>query len=281
MAPLSGIVRYTDRFLRIRDVGDWDNALNGLQIENSGRVTRIGAAVDVSTRVLTEAGKRNVDFLIVHHGLFWPGLQPVTRSLHRHLQLAFETDMALYSAHLPLDIHPKVGNNAQLVAALFGVRRSREGRTAFKSSPPRIRPVADADMSAHSKSAELFLEEKGQPVGLKIRASVLRSELVRKLQKALNAPVKVFGFGPKQTRNIGIVTGAAGSEIYRVAEENIDTFITGEAPHWAAVAAEALGMNLLLGGHYATEVFGVKALAAHLSKRFRLPWEFIDCPTGL
>jgi dinuclear metal center YbgI/SA1388 family protein len=267
--------------LRIRGVGDWDNALNGLQIENSGRVTRIGAAVDVSTRVLTEAGKRNVDFLIVHHGLFWPGLQPVTRSLHRHLQLAFETDMALYSAHLPLDIHPKVGNNAQLVAALFGVRRSREGRTAFKSSPPRIRPVADADMSAHSKSAELFLEEKGQPVGLKIRASVLRSELVRKLQKALNAPVKVFGFGPKQTRNIGIVTGAAGSEIYRVAEENIDTFITGEAPHWAAVAAEELGMNLLLGGHYATEVFGVKALAAHLSKRFRLPWEFIDCPTGL
>src|SRR4029450_11436301 len=155
MASLSEIVSYTDRFLRIRDVGDWDNALNGLQIENSGRVTRIGAAVDVSTRVLTEAGKRNVDFLIVHHGLFWPGLQPVTRSLHRHLQLAFETDMALYSAHLPLDIHPKVGNNAQLVAALFGVRRSREGRTAFKSSPPRIRPVAEGgDLRAPHTSRE-------------------------------------------------------------------------------------------------------------------------------
>jgi dinuclear metal center YbgI/SA1388 family protein len=281
MLSLSDIVSYSDRFLRIRDVGDWDNALNGLQIENSGRVTRIGASVDVSTRVLTEAGKRNVDFLIVHHGLFWPGLQPVTRSLRRQLRLAFKTDMALYSAHLPLDVHPKIGNNAQLVAALFEVRRSREGGTAFKSSPPQIRPVADADTSAHSKSAELFLEEKGQPVGLKIRAWVSRSELVRKLQKALNAPVKVFGFGPKQTRTIGVVTGAAGSEIYRVAEENIDTFITGEAPHWAAVAAEELGMNLLLGGHYATEVFGVKALAAHLSKRFRLPWEFIDCPTGL
>jgi putative NIF3 family GTP cyclohydrolase 1 type 2 len=101
------------------------------------------------------------------------------------------------------------------------------------------------------------------------------------LQNALNTPVKVFDFGPKQARSIGIVTGAAGSEIYRVAEENIDTFITGEAPHWSAVAAEELGMNLLLGGHYATEVFGVKALAAHLSKRFRVPWEFIDCPTGL
>src|SRR5215470_14164385 len=99
MASLSEIVSYTDRFLRIQDVGDWDNALNGLQIENSGRVTRIGAAVDVSTRVLTEAARKNVDFLIVHHGLFWPGLQPVTRSLRRQLKLAFETDMALYGAH--------------------------------------------------------------------------------------------------------------------------------------------------------------------------------------
>ena len=251
MASLSEIVSYTDRFLRIREVGDWDNALNGLQIENSGRVTRIGAAVDVSTRVLTEAAKQNVDLLIVHHGLFWPGLQPIRGPLRRQLRLAFENDVALYSAHLPLDIHARVGNNAQLAAAL-GL-----------------------------KSAQPFLEEKGQPVGLKIRASVPRSELVRKLQKALNGPVKVFGFGPKQARAIGIVTGAAGSEIYRVADEGIDTFITGEAPHWAAVAAEEVGVNLLLGGHSATEVFGVKAPAAHLSKRFMEPWKFIDCPTGL
>ena len=251
MPSLSKIVSYTDRFLRIRDVGDWDNALNGLQFENSGRVTRIGAAVDVSTRVLTEARKRGVDFLIVHHGLFWPGLQPIHGALRRQLRIAFENDVALYGAHLPLDIHPKVGNNAQLVAAL-GL-----------------------------KSAQSFLEEKGQPVGLKVRATLPHAELVRKLRKALNAPVNAFDFGPKQTRAIGVVTGAAGSEIYRVADEGIDTFITGEAPHWAAVAAEELGMNLLLGGHYATEVFGVKALAAHLSKRFSVPWEFIDCPTGL
>jgi dinuclear metal center YbgI/SA1388 family protein len=251
MASLSEIVSYTNRFLRIRDVGDWDNALNGLHIENSGRVTRIGAAVDVSTRVLTEAAKRDVDLLIVHHGLFWPGLQPIQGALRRQLRIAFENDVALYSVHLPLDVHPKVGNNAQLAAAL-GL-----------------------------KSAQPFLEEKGQPVGLKSRASLPRSELVSKLQKALDGPVKVFDFGPKQTRAIGVVTGAAGSEIYRVADEGIDTFITGEAPHWAAVAAEEVGVNLLLGGHYATEVFGIKALAAHLSKRFSVPWEFIDYPTGL
>src|SRR6266571_2624778 len=251
MASLTDIVDYTNEFLRIRDVGDWDNALNGLQIENSGRVTRLAAAVDVSTRVLKEAAKKKVDLLIVHHGLFWPGLQPVRSALRRQLQLAFEHDIALYGAHLPLDIHPKVGNNAQLVAAL-GLR-----------------------------SAQPFLEEKGQPVGLKARASMPRSELVRKLRRALNGPLRVFNFGPKQTRVIGIVTGAAGSEVYRIAQDGIDTFITGEAPHWAAVAAEELGMNLLLGGHYATEVFGVKALAAHLSSRFKIPGEFIDCPTGL
>jgi dinuclear metal center YbgI/SA1388 family protein len=251
MASLTDIVRYTDNFLRIREIGDWDNALNGLQIENSGRVTRIGASVDVSTRVLSEATKKNVDLLIVHHGLFWPGLQPVTSALRRQLQLAFANNIALYSAHLPLDVHLKIGNNAVLAAAV-----------GLKSPQP-------------------FLEEKGQAVGLKVRASITRSELVRKLRKVLNGPVKVFDSGPKQTRVIGVVTGAAGSEIYRVAQENIDTFITGEAPHWSALAAEELGMNLLLGGHYATEVFGVKALASHLSKRFRIPWEFIDCPTGL
>src|SRR3954453_5178659 len=142
MASLSDIVSYTDRFLRIRDVGDWDNALNGLQIQNSGRVTRIAAAVDVSTRVLTEAQQHDVDLLIVHHGLCWPGLQPIRGALLRQLRIAFENDIALYSAPLPPDIHPKIGNNAQLVAAL-GL-----------------------------KSAQPFPEEKGQAAGLNVRASL-------------------------------------------------------------------------------------------------------------
>jgi dinuclear metal center YbgI/SA1388 family protein len=251
MASLAEIVRYTDDYLRIGEIGDWDNALNGLQIENSGEVTKIGAAVDVSTLVLTEAAKRDVDLLIVHHGLFWPGLKPITGALHRQLRIAFENDIAVYSAHLPLDVHPIVGNNVLLAASL-----------GFRSTKP-------------------FFEEKGQLVGLKIRASLSREQLGRKLEKSLGAPIKAFNFGPKKTRTIGIITGSAGSEIYRVAQEGIDTFITGEAPHWAAVAAQELGMNLFLGGHYATETFGVKALACHVSRKFHLPLEFIDCPTGL
>jgi len=240
-----------DKYLRIREIEDWPNALNGLQIENSDRVTKIGAAVDVSTRVLMEGAKRDVDLLLLHHGLLWSGLQPVTGALYRQLKLALENDIALYSAHLPLDIHPKVGNNAQL-ATTIGLR----------STAP-------------------FFKEKGQFIGLKARASLPREKLIRKLRRALAGPVKTFNFGPKETHTIGIITGGAGSEIHRIAGEKIDTFITGEAPHWAAVAAEELGINLLLGGHYATETFGVKALAAHLSKRFKISWTFIDCPTGL
>ena len=171
--------------------------------------------------------------MLVHHGLFWPGLQTVTGTFHRQLTLALENGIAVYSAHLPLDVHPIIGNNAQLAAAL-GLR-----------------------------STTRFFEEKGQLIGLKARASISRDELVRKLEKSLGGKVKTFAFGPKKTKTIGIITGGAGSEIYRVAREKIDTFITGEAPHWAAVAA------------------GVKALATRLSKKFSLPWRFIDCPTGL
>jgi dinuclear metal center YbgI/SA1388 family protein len=251
MLILSEIVRYIDDYLRIREIEDWPNALNGLQIENSGRVTKIGAAVDVSTRVLTQAAKKNIDFLIVHHGLFWPGLQPVSGGLRRQLKLALENDIALYSVHLPLDIHPKVGNNGQL-ARLLGLKLARP-----------------------------FFEERGELIGLKASASLPREELARRLRKALGGPIKAFNCGPEKTKTIGIITGAAGSEIHKVARGKIDTLITGEAPHWAAVAAEELEMNLLLGGHYATETFGVKALAAHLSKRFKIPWEFINCPTGM
>src|SRR6266513_6435160 len=140
MVSLSDIVSYTDDFLHIREIGDWDNALNGLQIENSGRVNKIGASVDASTRVLAAASKQNVDLLIVHHGLFWPGLQPVTGAFRRQLKIAFENDIALYSVHLPLDVHPKVGNNTRLATAL-----------GLKSTKP-------------------FLKEKGQLVGLRTRA---------------------------------------------------------------------------------------------------------------
>src|SRR3977135_2558414 len=204
MASLDEIVRYTDDHLRVREIEDWANALNGLQIQNSGSVTKIGAAVDVSTRALNEAARRDVDLLLVHHGLFWPGLQTVTGALHRQLKLAMEKNIALYSAHLPLDVHPEVGNNAQLAKAL-----------GLESTSP-------------------FFEEKGSLIGLKARSSQPREVLIRKLRKVLGGAVKSFKFGPKKAHSLGIIPGGSGSEIYKVAQDKNDMYITVEAPHWAA-----------------------------------------------
>jgi len=251
MATVDQLVDYCRDLLRIEEIEDWPNALNGLQIGNSGVVTRLGAAVDASTRTIDAAIERGINFLIVHHGLFWPGLQPIVGGRRRMLERALQSDLALYSAHLPLDIHSVLGNNAQLAAALN-----------FETTEP-------------------FFEHKGQCIGLKVKAQISRAEISGALERSLGGPVKLFASGPEQTNAIGLITGGAGSEIYAVAREGIDTFITGEAPHWAAVAAEELGINLLLAGHYATETFGVKALAAHLADRFDLPWEFLDFPTGL
>lgn len=251
VGSLAQIVSYADEHLRLREIADWPNALNGLQIENSGTVTRIGAAVDASTRAIDTAIERGINFLIVHHGLFWPGLQPMIGGRRRLLERAFQQDLAIYSAHLPLDVHSVLGNNARLAASL-----------GFENTEP-------------------FFEMKGQCIGLKIQTEVLRADLLARLEQLLGGSIRMFPAGPERICAVGLITGGAGSEIYEVAREEIDTFITGEAPHWAAVAAEELGINLLLGGHYATETFGVKALAAHLSDRFDLPWEFIDCPTGL
>jgi putative NIF3 family GTP cyclohydrolase 1 type 2 len=104
---------------------------------------------------------------------------------------------------------------------------------------------------------------------------------MNRLQRATNSDVKLIAAGPAKCRRIGIVTGGAGAELKVAASEGVDTFITGEGPHWTFPLAEELGVNVLYGGHYATETFGVKALAAHLSKKFRVPWSFIDHPSGL
>ncbi len=248
---LSDIVDYCNEVLRVAEIEDYSNALNGLQLANSGRVKKIAAAVDVSTRAIEGAKNFGANLLLVHHGMFWPGLRPITGALHRQMKLALENDLAIYSAHLPLDLHPEIGNNVLLARAL-----------GLENSEP-------------------FFEAKGSLLGRVAKAEISRADLVGRLEKALGGKIQAINFGPETTRKIGIITGGAGGEIERVAGEGIDTFITGEAPHWAAIMAEELRLNLLLGGHYATETFGIKALAQHLAKKFRVEWEFLDLPSGL
>ncbi|PZR79927.1 MAG: Nif3-like dinuclear metal center hexameric protein, partial [Chthoniobacterales bacterium] len=155
------------------------------------------------------------------------------------------------SAHLPLDLHAELGNNVLLMRAL-GIENS-----------------------------EPFFEEKGSLLGRRAAVEISLEEITRRLEAAVNGRVHSTAAGPKTSRQVGVITGGAGGEIARVAAEGIDTFITGEAPHWAAVAAHELGVNLLLGGHYATETLGVKTLAEHLARTFQLERNFIDLPTGL
>jgi dinuclear metal center YbgI/SA1388 family protein len=250
MPDLANIVSYLDGYLRTKDVIDYPGAHNGLQIENSGSVTRIAAAVDACEPVIIEAAARGVSLLIVHHGLFW-NPQVLTGPMFRKVRYAIAYDMAIYSSHLPLDLHPEVGNNA-LLAKELGLKK--------------VQPA---------------FAYKGQPIGVKAAASMSMEEIARKLEGVLESAPHLAPGGPAKSRCIGIVTGGAGSEIAQAVAEGVDTFITGEGPHWSYTAAEEYGVNVFYGGHYATETFGVKAVAEKTAKKFKLPWQFIDHPTGL
>lgn len=248
---LNTLVRHCDQLLRTSEVADWDRAHNGLQVENNGRITRIAAAVDASLATVKLAIAARADLLIVHHGLFWSDTVPWTGRRRELQRLLIESNLAIYSSHLPLDLHPKFGNNALLAAAL-----------GFKKLKP-------------------FFFEKGAHIGLQTVAMISREALAVRLARATGVAPKLLPGGAAQCRRIGIVTGGAGAELKKAAAEGVDTFITGEGPHWTFALAEELGLNVLYGGHYATETFGAKALAAHLAKKFRVPWTFVDHPTGL
>lgn len=245
------ITRHCDQLLDIANIEDWSGAQNGLQVQNEGKVGHIAAAVDGSLATVRLAIAAKADLLIVHHGLFWGASTPWTGKKYELLKLLLDNNLALYSSHLPLDCHPKLGNNARLAVAL--------GLT-------RCRP---------------FFFEKGSDIGLRSNTTITRTLLLKKIEKAVAGPVTVLPGGPKTCRKIGIVTGGAGSELTKAAAEGVDTFITGEGPHHTFALAEEAGINVFYAGHYATETFGVKALAAHLAKKYRLTWEFLDHPTGL
>jgi len=248
---LKAIVAHCDKILRTPEIGDYDGAANGLQMENSGAVTKIAATVDASLATIKLAIAAKADLMIVHHGLFWSSRQPWTGKNYELLKLLIENNLAIYSSHLPLDAHPTLGNNAQLCAAL-----------GLKNLKP-------------------FFQSHGQPIGFKSQTKIARSDLAKKLEDAIGAKPKIIPGGKIICEKIGIVTGGAGGELKIAAREGVDTFITGEGPHWTYAMAEELGVNVFYGGHYATETFGVKALAAELSKKFKVPWEFLDHPTGL
>lgn len=252
MVALNEVVSYLDSELRTAEISDYAGALNGLQLANEGEINHLVAAVDASLPVIKAAANAAAGgLLIVHHGMFWQGAQPVTGHIYRKLKAAIDAGLAVYSSHLPLDIHPEFGNNV-LVAKEIGLAGQQP-----------------------------FLESRGNLVGIKGKWDGSRDALHERLEEILQRPVHLCPGGPERVSVVGVITGGAGSEVAKVFASGVDTFVTGEGPHWSYPLAEELGLNILYGGHYATETFGVRALAKALAERFRLPWQFVDHPTGL
>jgi dinuclear metal center YbgI/SA1388 family protein len=252
--PLQAIAEYLDVYLRIRDVPDEPGAVNGLQAENhSGLVSRIVAAVDASLETIKTAACGEPCLLLVHHGLFWDGNIPLTGRRYRRVRALLDNDIALYSAHIPLDVHTEVGNNYVLARKL--------GLGAL----------------------EFFDTYRGVPLGVqgRLERAIPREEFVSRVEALLGAKATLIPGGPDLTERVGIITGGAGSRIAAAREAGVDTYLTGEGAHHTYFDATELSVNAVYAGHYATETVGVKALAEHLSTRFGIPWEFHDHPTGL
>jgi dinuclear metal center YbgI/SA1388 family protein len=249
---LHELVVYLDRYLDLANVPDYPGAANGLQVENSGAVAKIAACTDACQATIEASVGIGADLMLVHHGLFWGrGLEPLTDRSYKRIRPLISNDIAVYSAHLPLDLHSEVGNNVQLAG---GIDLSVSGR---------------------------FAEFEGCAIGVWGELELSREELTRRLADLLGRDPFLIPAGPDTTRRVGVVTGGAGAHIRDARDAGLDTFITGEGQHYTYFDADEWGLNVYYAGHYATETLGVKALARHLGEEFGLDWEFIDNPTGL
>jgi len=247
---LADLVAHCNQRLGIPAFPDFPGAHNGLQLENNGRVTRIGAAVDAGLHTFIDASAAGVDFILVHHGLCWDGARPIVGAHRARLQIAFTANLAVYSAHLPLDAHPELGNNAQLARAL--------GLSPLRG----------------------FLPHQGADTGLVASAPEDRAELRARLESRFPGGVTALEFGSERPREVAILSGSGMSALDALAGSGVDTLVTGELKQSAFNRAQEERLNLYLCGHYATETAGVQALAAELATRFDLPWVFLpsDCP---
>ncbi len=257
MIALADCVRFLDETLSVGTVPDYDQALNGLQLQNGGTVHRVATAVDFSTETIHRAIAEDADLLVVHHGMFWGGTQPFVAHRYDRLRLAIEHDLAVYAVHLPLDLHPTLGNNARLAAVLGLVSSGGFGR--FRSIEVGLSGQADIS------TVDLFdrIRAFAEPLGTHVVATAV--DLSRR------------------TKSWGIISGAGASSatLQEAAERGLDTLIVGEGPHHTAVEARERGLAVVYAGHYATETLGVQALGDELARGFSLPWSFLHIPTGL
>jgi dinuclear metal center YbgI/SA1388 family protein len=257
MPTLSVIAAYLDQLLRTREIPDYPSALNGVQLENRGEIVKVAAAVDFSRRVVEQTVVAGANLLLVHHGMYWAGLRPITGQLYDRIAPLLRHDVAVYASHLPLDAHPEFGNNV-LLARELGLEPSG-GFSRYQTIDVGVQGVAG--IPTH------VLVERARAVAQRHKGDVITTPLP----------------DWHTTTRWAICTGAGADTdtIGEALDARIDTLIVGEGPHHTAVEAADVGLVIIYVGHYATETFGVHALAQHLENRFGLPWEFLEVPTGL
>jgi dinuclear metal center YbgI/SA1388 family protein len=249
--PLSRLVAFLNKELCLANFPKDDSA-NGLQVEGSGSVKRIGLAVDACDYVFQRAAECGVDFLLVHHGLIWGGIKSIRGLMKKRIQRLMTNGISLYACHLPLDWHPLYGNNAELLRIL-GIRKTGD-----------------------------FGEYHGMSIGYRgeMPQAVTLERFASKVNRTLGTETRYIDFG-KKVKKIGVVSGGGWSALYDAEACGIDTFLTGEPAHSAYALAEELKVNLVFAGHYATETLGVKAAGRMIEKKFNTETVFIDHPTGL
>ncbi len=258
-APLSQIVGFLDEILQTPSIPDYPGALNGLQLSNrSGMIRKVAAAVDFSTQTLEAAIDERANLLIVHHGMFWKGLQPIVGRTYAQLSNLMDADVAVYASHLPLDRHPQLGNNV-LLAKTLGLEPSGEF-ARFKDIFIGVQGTADIATSVLIERAQFFSRSNG---GEAIATGGVE--------------------GDRKTRRWAICTGSGASTetLAEATQDGIDTLIVGEGPHWTAVDALERGVTIIYVGHYASETLGVYALASEISRQFQVGSARISAPTGL
>lgn len=281
--PLAGVVAFLDDYLDVAATPDYPGALNGLQVEAPGPVERVAVAVDASTAVIREAAAR-ADLLVVHHGLFWGGAEPLTGHRFERVRLLVENRTALYSVHLPLDAHPEVGNAAVLARRLGMAELAPFGR--YEGTPVGCRGRFDAGAARSRRGGEPVEEwragsgdgaagSRSSPPGL------AQADLADRLAGLTGASVQVLPGGPAAIEEAAVVTGAGASTLREAAAAGLGALVTGEAQHHHAIEAAECGVSVFLAGHYATETWGVQAVAELLRERFGIETWFVDSPTGM
>ena len=227
------LAKECDRILEAKKFRDYPGAKNGLQVSHNRIVIKIGWAVDADMKSIRKAGKEKVDFLIVHHGLYWESSALDRKIRAKRIREAMKLRVAIYSSHLPLDAHPELGNSIGLLRALgLGDARRKPFGVAM-----------------------------GRAIGFKVEGGRWKfRDLINRMSRVTGRKSVVLGCGPKVCRKIGIVTGGFG-DLDQVVKSGVDTLITGEAGYPTEVKAKELGINLVLGGHRETEIFGVRELA--------------------